>query len=43
MPLQIPTIYLDNVPTGISYGNPHQDYGFGGASPKKKVWTSLAF
>ena len=43
MPTQIPTIYLDNVPPGISYGNPHHDYGSGGGSPKKKVWTLLAF
>jgi hypothetical protein len=44
MPLQIPTIYLDNVPPGVSYGNPHQDnYRFGGGTSKKKAWTSLAF
>ena len=36
MPLQIPTIYLDNVPQGISYGNPHHDYGFGGGTIQKK-------
>ena len=41
--LQIPTIYLDNKPPGITYGNPHQDhYSFGGGSSKKKVWISLA-
>lgn len=29
-------------PPGIpSYGNPHHDYGSGGAS-KKKVWTLVA-
>ena len=40
--LQIPTIYLDQVPPGISNGNPHHDYGPGGASSKKKVWALVA-
>ena len=43
MPLKIPTIYLDQVPPGISYENPHHDYGSGGASSKKKIITFFFF